>query len=106
MKNPIMACIHADSPRAADWEAVMGSREMPLKSVLPILASAPGVPRGLFYALDTQALTDGQRARLVALLARKFDVPAEEVKADLDGPHGVPILADDVSITFDARLLL
>lgn len=92
------ATIRAGSPREADWLAVFGSREVVLKHPLPVEGSAPGVPHAFFYELDLTALTKEQRARLIAHLAARFQVPEHEVVQQLD-QVGCPILDEDVTVT-------
>ena len=98
--------IKPDSPRAADWEKVFGGRQVPIKSPLPHRGSAPGHPDALFYELDLAALNPGQRWRLVEHLAARFDEPPAEVAAELMVNGYVPLLADDLTLTIDARVVL
>src|SRR5581483_4842734 len=67
------------SDRYEAWIEVLGSNEAPLTSPYPMTASAPGIAQGAFYSLDIAALDDGQRTRLIAYLARRFELPEEEV---------------------------
>lgn len=87
-----------DTVRVAEWEAVFGDTNVCIKSPVPIVANLPGRPGVPIYELDLAQLTAVQRERLIAHIAAKFNIPADEVAADLD-TIGVPILADDVTIT-------
>lgn len=98
MSKDFTATIREGSAREQDWLDVFGANEVTLKSPLPHLASAPGVPKALFFDLDLAALTDEQRGRLIAHLAQRFQVPEQEVAQDLD-QEGCPILDEDVVVT-------
>lgn len=91
------ATIRQGCPREQDWLAVLGSREVVLKSPLPHLASAPGHPEALFFEMDLAALSGEQRARLIKHLSKRFGVPVSEVARDLD-QVGCPILDEDVTV--------
>ena len=109
----ITATISNSSPRHASWLRIFGADTVQILSPVPTPGTSPhhNAPDGArFYRLDVAALTAQQRARLIAENAEKFDLDESEVERDLDDPdHGVPILADDVSITLTgehARMLL
>jgi hypothetical protein len=102
----VTARIRPDSPRYRDWLHVFGCDVVALASPVPQWAAAPGVPRGEFYALHVPSLSAPARERLVARLADRFGIPPEEVSRAIDGPEGVPILADDVTVAIDARAFL
>lgn len=91
------ATINEGSERAAAWTAVFGGRVVPLVSPFPHEASAPGIAAAWFYQIDVTAITPGQRARLVAHIASRFDIPEAEVDAALD-TVGCPVLAEDVTV--------
>ncbi len=92
------ATIREDSPRAADWRKVYGGTTVILKHPLPAIGEFPGVGAKEFYELDLDALTEEQRARLIAHLSERFQLSLEEVQSELD-TVGVPILAEDVTLT-------
>jgi len=98
MSHDFTATIRQNSERAADWIEVFGGRTVPLVSFVPEWASAPGIAAALFYQIDIAALTQSQRARLVAHLAARFHIPEAEVDATLD-EVGCPVLAEDVMVT-------
>ncbi len=92
------ARIDSDNERAVAWQIVFGGATVPLRSPIPHLARLPGRGEELVYLLDIEALTAEQRGRLVTHIANKFNIPAEEVDADLD-THGCPILAEHVTVS-------
>ncbi len=92
------AHIHGDDERAAAWQIIFDGTAVPLRSPIPYLARLPGRGQELVYLLDIEALTAEQRGRLVTHIANKFNIPAEEVDADLD-THGCPILAEHVTVS-------
>lgn len=99
------AIIAKDSPRCADWLAVFGTDAIPLLSPVPHRGTAPGLTKARFYKLDVAALDDDQRQRLVAHLVEKFELGEAEVRASLEGEHGLPILASDLVIVMSTRLI-
>lgn len=98
MSNDFRATIRQESERARDWQAVFGSREIPLRSPFPHEATAPGIACAWFYDIDLSLLTAGQRARLITHITTRFRIDEREVAADLD-IIGCPILAEDVIVT-------
>ena len=103
MKNT--ATINERSPRYAEWLAVFGSPEAPIINILiPNKANVLGEIRDV-YMLDLKKLTPEQMGRLKGHIASKFGIPMEEVERDLP-KIGVPILAEDVSITTDQMFFL
>lgn len=90
--------VSATGERADEWRAVFGTDTLPVKSMLPEWASAPGIARAQFYQLDLDALTVAQLGRLVQHTAAKFGLPIAEVR---DGPveHGMPLLAEGLALT-------
>lgn len=87
-----------DPGRRREWVAILGSDTMPLKSMLPTRVNLPGIENALVYELDLEALTDEQRRRMVDHIALKFDLTPEFVETRLE-EEGVPILAQDVTVT-------
>ncbi|MEW6213463.1 MAG: hypothetical protein AB1631_34530 [Acidobacteriota bacterium] len=105
MPEKTKATISKSSPRYAEWMAVFETDTIPLLSPIPERASAPDIKEADFYKLDAAALDPDQRRRLVEHLARKFHIREDLVWRDLDSDHGVPILADDLIVDFDPRLI-
>lgn len=100
------ATIRPQAERAAWWLEVFGGDRCPIKSILPHRASLPGHPNALVYELDLAALTPEMRERLVASIAKRFNLSPAFVEFDLDN-EGVPVLADDVVVsTTNVGLLL
>ena len=98
MGKDFKATIRQNSERAEAWREVFGSYEVPLRSPLPMRASAPGIAEGLFYELDLQELSAEQRRRLITHIAQKFQIDEREVVETLD-EVGCPILDEDVTVT-------
>lgn len=90
------ATIHAPERRAV-WSEIFPDARVPIESILPAVANLPGHPGARVYMLDLDAINDIQRAQMIDMLAKKFNLPAEEVSRDMDS-MGVPILADGVSV--------
>lgn len=92
------AILISDSPRAADWIKVFGGLDVHLKSPFPIRANLPGAPNALIYELDLELIAPDVRQRLIEHLAFTFQIPMDEVAAQLD-KHGCPIKAEDVIVS-------
>lgn len=104
--QPTRGHLAESSPRYQDWLAVFGTNVVELESALPIPATVPGVGSTAVYRLKLSSLDAGQRERLVAKMAAKFQMSPEDVSKELDGAHGCPILAEDVMVVVDRRLVL
>lgn len=95
------ARINSDDPqRAAVWRMVFESDEVPLRSPFSALAMLPERGPTEVYDLAIAALTAEQRTRLVLHISGRFNIPAEQVEAQLD-VIGCPILAEDVVIVIE-----
>lgn len=89
--------IHNDD-RAKEWLDVLGTTTVYVESPFPIRMYLPGHDDAEAYMLDLDLITAEQRERLTEHIATKFDIPIDEVRAELD-TEGVPILADDCTLT-------
>ena len=100
MAKDFTATIRKDSERAKDWEKILGPgiRTVHLISPIPERANLPGHKDASIYYLDLDLLTTQQRDCLVQHISNKFGISEEEVKQQLLN-HGVPILADDITIS-------
>lgn len=100
--------ISQKSPRANEWQRVFGSHDIPLTSPIPCRCNFiddKGVSTSQkFYFIDIDRLAPEQLEHVAAFVANKFNIPLDDVWDEID-QHGIPILADDVSVIFDARLL-
>lgn len=104
--RPTIGHIRPDSERAAWWREVYGSLEVPLVSPVPELGYKPDGLLAQFFRVDVSKLTEEQLERAARFLAEKFGEPVESVREGILGDHGIPVLAEDVSVTFDARRVL
>jgi hypothetical protein len=87
-----------DPERRHFWHQIFDTDCIPIRSFMPSRANLPGHPDALIYELDLRVITAEQRQRLCAALADKFELPESVVTVMLDD-HGVPILADHVSVS-------
>lgn len=100
------ATINPESPRAKAFQEIFGGRTIPVLSPLPTRAQGPD-GEAQFYRLDVGKLTTEQRRRLVAHISAKWNISPAAVEASIDDPeHGVPILATDVIVPIDLRMVL
>lgn len=76
--------VHLDSARGAEWEAILGTREIPVQSPVPVLCTLPGcaIPQ-MGYALDLAALSPDQKERLAASIAEKYRVHISDAWAKM-----------------------
>src|SRR5689334_21490583 len=101
------AVISQISPRYEDWMYILGSPEAPIVSPCTVMATAPGLPAPkAFYRLDVTRLTVDQRSRLIERISEKWHLKPSEVEKDISSEHGIPILADDVTLVVDGRIAL
>jgi hypothetical protein len=99
--------ILASSPRAGDFLRVYESRTIPLKSPLPTRGRKPDGTEALFYKVDLAALRPDQLERVVSFAMERFGLSEAEVRQTFDDPdHGLPILADDVTVSTDTPWFL
>jgi hypothetical protein len=99
--------ISARSPRYPAWRLVFGSATLPLTSWVPCRALKPDGTEAEFYKCDLGRLTAAQRCRLVVHLVNKTGMPQSEIEAALNHPdHGLPILAEDLTVPIPLSLFL
>lgn len=103
--QPTLAHIKPDSPRAKVWREVLGGETAPIKGPVTCRVEIIGHGMNDAYLLDLEKLNPQQKSRLVVHLSTTFKIEPDEVRAQLHLDGTVPILADDVSVTFDGRLL-
>ena len=96
------ATISPSSPRYQDWLADFGTDKVRITGWAN--AKVLGLQREI-YRLDIESLNEEQRERLAQHLARKFGHPIEEVRESIV-QDGVPILAEDVYMVMDLRVVL
>jgi len=94
----LIATIAENSSRAEEWRHVFGGLEVPLKNQPPVISDGPyGID--LFYQADVERITPEQLDRAVDFLAKKFGLPADEVRDGVLHSEGIPIAARDITIT-------
>lgn len=106
LAQPTRGYLAESSPRYPMWLRVFGGNVVELEEPIGAMAVLPGIGRTHIFKLKVSSLTPGQRAALIDEMSAKWGVSREEVAADIDGAHGCPILAEDVSVTFDPRMLV
>jgi|GEM_PF-5170826 len=102
----IIAKIRPGSPRAKLWLDVFGTDELRVTSLLPQRGAFNGQEK-LFYQCDLASLDEIQLKRLIKHVANETGLAFDEVMADLRSSwHGLPILAEDVTVYTDSRLFV
>jgi len=92
--------------RARQWLFVFGRLcDIPITGYLPQHARLPGMGKELVYLLDLARVTPDERARLVSVIAERFDMDEAEVELNLDA-SGCPILAEGVMVAIPLRLMI
>jgi hypothetical protein len=93
----LTTCTIDDEHRAAVWGSIFPAARVPIKSIFPSIADLPGHPGARVYFLDLDVITDEQREKLIEMIAGLFSLSEEAVRSDFD--RGIPILADDTSVS-------
>ena len=101
MDAPYKVTVYGE--RAEEFRDVFGGATVPVKSPLPGLATVAGEEK-MVYMLDIERLGAEQYDRLVQHLARKFGEAEVAVAAELT-QYGLPILADDVTVTVQQPMI-
>lgn len=96
------AILNPQSPRYDDWVRILGQDAVPLKSPRSYVADLGEEADVEVYALDVEALSVGQCARLVDWIAEKFGVAPQLAVQAING-LGFPVRAADVIVSFDLR---
>lgn len=86
-----------DEERALEFTEVLGTNQLPVKSLQPVLGTAPGVKGKPFYILDVAQLNPYQRRKLARHIAEKFGLNPDDVHNEM-AVNGVPILAEHCSV--------
>jgi hypothetical protein len=91
----IVAIIH-DEERRELWSEVFPDAVVPILSIIPQWVRVPEWGETRAYMLDLVALTSAQLDGVIAIIAKRFGLPLDEVRAEIW--QGVPIVADGVSV--------
>ena len=89
------ATIH-DEVRLALWSEVFPGGVVPIQVPVTVKVNVPDHENVDAYMLDLDAISDEQREGVITVIAKTFNIPAEEVRNEID--QGVPILAEGVSV--------
>lgn len=103
--SPTHAHLSKASDRYQDWLTVFGTDRVELEAPGAILATVPDRGTCEVYKLKLSALTEDQRERLVAYISHRFNLPFAQAREEL-ARQGCPILASDVHVSFDRRLVV
>jgi hypothetical protein len=96
------AILNPSGPNYVTWREILGSEQVPLTSSKAVKANLGQEKNVEAYLVDLSALTLPQRARLLAMVARKFSTPIYEVESEIT-KAGFPIRSADVIVSFDVR---
>lgn len=89
------ATIH-DKERLELWREVFPGGIVPICSVIPRRVRVPERGEQDAFMLDLNALTPAQLDGVIGVIAKRFGISLDEVRAEIQ--LGVPILADGVSV--------
>ncbi len=103
---PKMAHISTSSPRYEAWKAVFDDDAVPIQSPIPSVVTIDGAGEQSVYMLELSRLKVSQFDKLVAHLSKKSGVPEDDVRSTLVDDGVMPILAEDLGVSFDARFVL
>lgn len=89
----------ADNPRADDWRRIYGGLTLPVVSPVPVWARLPGRTEDseLVFMLAWWQLLPETLEGMVRHISDRFGIPVDVVRLELE-QHGVPILADGLSV--------
>jgi hypothetical protein len=102
----IKGTLRQDASRSTEWVEVFGTRTIPLESPIEHVAELPGRGPRRFYRVAVKQLSREQLERVARHLSGKFQLPIDEVLRDLAGEHGLPILADEITVSISLRAFL
>ena len=83
-----------------EWQAILGTTTVCVKTPIRQWADLPGKPNALIYKLDVAQLEPYQLTALISHLANKFGLSLDETTEDVI-KRGVPILADDCVVIIE-----
>ena len=83
--------------RGEEWQRVLGTSRIPVKSPLPILANLPGIGEARVHLVALDVLTPGQQEKIVIHLCEKFQLSRNEAEAEIR-QAGIPILSQDCTV--------
>ena len=103
----VMANLNERSRRAKDWQYVFGRlTNIPLKSPISCHVGIEELGDHVeIYFLDLGKVTAKEYSRLVRLLSKRTNDPADQVDRELQA-RGVPVLAEDVIVSIPQGLAL
>ena len=83
--------------RGAEWERVLGTSRIPVRSPIATLALLPSLGEREVYLVALDVLAPGHLEKIVAHLCEKFQLSREEAEAEIR-QAGIPILAEACSV--------
>ena len=102
-RHPFYAMLAPSSPRYADWLRVFHGAQLPIVTPTPMCAQLP-IGEHDVYLVVLELLEEDVRDRLVQHLAEKFNEPVDVARQVL-AQEGLPILAEDLTVSIDARFV-
>lgn len=103
--RPTTGTLVSGSERAEKFIRIFGGTTIPLKSPVAVAGRLPDGTAAAFYLLDFARVTPEQMDRLVRQLADDFGDSVDAVRGGLEEQGFLPLLAKDISVAFDARLV-
>jgi len=103
--KPHEAIISGTSQRAETWRRVFGSEVVEIRSPVETTITIEGLGERPCYIIAVEKLSPEQMERAVAHISQRFNIAADEVRAEILG-RGIPILSEDVSVCVDPRYFL
>lgn len=100
LMRPDFEIIVNDEARAREFQDIMGSNILPVKSPQPSMGTLPGMKGKKFYLLDVAKLTPYHCIKLARHLAETFGLEPDQVHDDMT-KNGVPVLAEDCTVVIN-----
>ena len=95
MPQDFWVIIHGE--RGAEWERVIGTNHLPVRSPIPTVGSLPRLGERAIYLLAIDQLELSTVEKIVEHLCVQFRLQPDEAAAEI-AAAGIPILAEECSI--------
>ena len=96
MEHDFWVTIHGE--RGAEWEHILGTSRLPVRSPIPVLANLPGMPEPQHvYLVALDKLPVGALTKIIDHLSAKFDLDSAEAAEEIE-KAGIPIWEKDCSL--------
>ena len=100
MSHDFWVTVREDSERGREWQRLLGTRTVPVRSPIPHAADLPGLGVRPVFDLAHERLAPDQLDALLDDLCRRFALTRAEGDALL-AAQGIPILDEGCTVTIE-----